>query len=495
MGLKASALHRPTCTSRVATRLWAVAAVSLALALALGAALACGGAAQAQIASPAVGAAPANPAPAKPAVTRPPKGSSLDAQRQRDQELQSLRAEQRKAALAEHKLSAQNDSLTEERPKLNQSLIDTAARIHAAEERVIAAEQSMRQLESRESELRASLDNRRAVIAEVLAALQRLGRRQPPAFFAGTADATETVRSALSLGATVPALRGEADRMLSDLSNLSRVIKDKAAERALLDDQLAALTDAQNSIARLIEERQKRQSEIELAIGTERARTLALSRQADNLKDLIGKLEHGPDRGSRPVLPRPGEDSNAEEAEKSLAALNDPGRLEPAGPFKSAQGKLSLPAIGAKIRGFGAPDGMGGSEKGLSIATRAGAQVTAPSDGWVVYAAPYRSYGQLLILNVGGGYHVILAGMERVTVDLGQFVLAGEPVAVMGSGTQVASSSAAGTALATAALQPVPSPSVGGAPQPVLYVEFRKDGIPVDSGPWWTATENAKVRG
>jgi len=129
---------------------------------------------------------------------------------------------------------------------------------------------------------------------------------------------------------------------------------------------------------------------------------------------------------------------------------------------------------------------MGGSEKGVSIATRAGAQVTAPSDGWVVYAAPYRSYGQLLILNVGGGYHVVLAGMERITVDLGQFVLAGEPVAVMGNGTQVASSSAAG------------SSSVTGASQPVLYIEFRKDGTPVDSGPWWTgwtATENEKVRG
>jgi septal ring factor EnvC (AmiA/AmiB activator) len=126
---------------------------------------------------------------------------------------------------------------------------------------------------------------------------------------------------------------------------------------------------------------------------------------------------------------------------------------------------------------------MGGSEKGTSIATRSGAQVTAPSDGWVVYAAPYRSYGQLLILNVGGGYHVLLAGMERITVDPGQFVLTGEPVAVMGSGTQVASVSVAG-----------PSSAIGSS-QPVLYIEFRKDGTPVDSSPWWAATENEKVRG
>jgi len=142
-----------------------------------------------------------------------------------------------------------------------------------------------------------------------------------------------------------------------------------------------------------------------------------------------------------------------------------------------------LPVSGTKIREFGAPDGAGSNEKGVSIGTRPGAQVTAPCDGWVVYAAPYRSYGQLLILNVGGGYHVLLAGMERITVDPGQFVLTGEPVAVMGSGTRVASASAAG------------SSSVIGSAQPVLYIEFRKDGTPIDSTPWWATTVNEKVGG
>ena len=97
---------------------------------------------------------------------------------------------------------------------------------------------------------------------------------------------------------------------------------------------------------------------------------------------------------------------------------------------------LPLPVNGVRIREFGASDSLGGTEKGLSIATRAGAQVTAPCDGWVVYAGPFRNYGQLLILNAGGGYHVLLAGMDRISVDLGQFVLTGEPVAVMGSGAQ-----------------------------------------------------------
>jgi septal ring factor EnvC (AmiA/AmiB activator) len=91
----------------------------------------------------------------------------------------------------------------------------------------------------------------------------------------------------------------------------------------------------------------------------------------------------------------------------------------------------------------------GGTEKGLSIAARPAGQITAPCDGWVVYAGTFRNYGQLLILNAGGGYHVLLAGMERISVDLGQFVVTGEPVAVMGGGAQSAA------ALAGTSSQPV----------------------------------------
>ena len=116
----------------------------------------------------------------------------------------------------------------------------------------------------------------------------------------------------------------------------------------------------------------------------------------------------------------------------NFTALKDPGRLAPAIAFAKAKRMLPLPVNGVRIREFGASDGLGGSEKGLSIASRTGSQITAPCDGWVVYAGPFRNYGQLLILNAGDGYHVLLAGMERISVDLGQFVLTGEPVAVMG---------------------------------------------------------------
>src|SRR5205085_3653366 len=141
--------------------------------------------------------------------------------------------------------------------------------------------------------------------------------------------------------------------------------------------------------------------------------------------------------------------------------------LTPSVAFADARGLLPRPVNGATLKEFGEKDGLGAKTQGVSLSTRSGATVNSPADGWVVYAGPFRSYGQLLIINAGGGYHVLLAGMERSNVELGQFVLAGEPVAVMGDRR----------------LASVGATDVGQA-QPLLYVEFRKDGNSIDPGPW-----------
>ena len=390
------------------------------------------------------GFAAAQTRPPKPTVAAPPSAASPNPQtlKDRNQELDAVREEQRKAAEAEQKLASEKETLAEDRRKLSQALIETAAGIRANEERAAVAEGRLQEIQGSETGIRRSLDGRRAVIAEVLAALQRISHHPMPPAYAPADDAVESLRAAISLGAVLPEMRSEVDGLLEKLSGLARLKKDSAVEHDRLAGELAQLGEAQKRMTFLNEERQHRLTEVEQALGAERQKVLALGRQADSLKDLIAKLEQRLDGAARTAraAARPSEATRP----SPLAALHDPGRLAPAASFAAAKGKLSLPVNGMRIREFGGSDGMGGSEKGLSIATRAGAQVTAPSDGWVMYAAPYRSYGQLLILNVGGGYHVLLAGMERITVDLGQFVLTGEPVGVMGSGTQVASSSGSG---------------------------------------------------
>jgi murein hydrolase activator len=390
----------------------------------------------------------------------------------REQELDAVRAEQRKAADAEALLKGEIATLGEDRRKLNEALLATAGRLRLTENNIAATEGRLRKLEDNERTVRKSLDGRRAVIMEILAALERIGRRPPPAIMTSPDDALLTVRTAMLLGAVLPEMRVEADALSADLVELARVRSDMGVEREALGRDVAAFSADQQRMTLLVQERQKKQAEAEKALDAQRQRTALLARQADNLKDLIGKLER--DAAGQPGGEKP---SNAPEGKPNFAALKDPGRLAPAIAFASAKGALPLPVNGVRIRDFGSPDGLGGSEKGLWIASRSAAQVTAPCDGWVVYAGPFRSYGQLLILNAGGGYHVLLAGMERISVDPGQFVLTGEPVAVMGGGPQSAAAVATGSS------------------QPVLYVEFRKDGTPVDPSPWWATTDSEKVRG
>jgi murein hydrolase activator len=405
--------------------------------------------------------------------------ASLDMLKERDEELEKLRAEQRRILENEAKLKREIESIGDDRRKFNQQIIETAARVVDVEERAARTQERLDVLDDKEQALRTSLRERRGLIAEVLAALQRIGRQTPPALMIRAEDALQSVRSAMMLGAVLPEMRHQAEVLATDLAELVRLRTQIADERSRLARDLLVLVDERQRLSLFIDERQKRLAEAERTLGEERQNAAALAVQAENLNQLIVKLEQGLDSAARSAraAARSGDDKKGASARPDFATLKDPGRLSPAISFASAKGMLPLPVNGAKIREFGAPDGVGGTEKGVSIAARPEGQITAPCDGWVVYAGPFRNYGQLLILNAGGGYHVLLAGMERISVDLGQFVVTGEPVAVMGGGAHLTADKAGGTS------------------QPVLYVEFRKDGIPVDPGPWWAANEGQKVRG
>jgi septal ring factor EnvC (AmiA/AmiB activator) len=407
-----------------------------------------------------------------PAIAQDKPEDKFDTLKQRDQDLKAARDAQSKSLEAEAALKREIEQIGADRRKLNQDLIDTAGRIRGVETQVTATEARLKPLDDSERRIRKSLDRRRAVIGEVLAALQRIGHRPPPALIASPEDALQSVRTAMLLGAVLPEMRHEVEALANDLTALLNVRKQIAAERDRLKNEVASLGSERTRMTALVGERQKQQADREKALDAERTRTAELAHQVDNLKDLIAKLEQGLDPATRAAR-----EAGRGDMRPAMSAQRDPGRLAPAVAFASLRGQVPIPVNGVNLKEYGAPDGTGGVEKGVSIATRAGAQVTAPADGWVVYAGPFRSYGQLLILNAGNGYHILLAGMDRISVDLGQFVLTGEPVAVMGNGSHIAA------ILAT------------GSSQPVLYVEFRKDGIPVDPGPWWAAGEVEKVRG
>jgi septal ring factor EnvC (AmiA/AmiB activator) len=116
---------------------------------------------------------------------------------------------------------------------------------------------------------------------------------------------------------------------------------------------------------------------------------------------------------------------------------------------------------------FGQTQSDGRAARGIVIAARKGAQIVAPFDGKVVYAGEFRSYGQNLIIEHGGRYHTLLAGLDRIDAVVGQWLLAGEPVGTLSS------------------------PQDG---NPELYFELRRAGQPINPLPW-LATTGDKVRG
>lgn len=429
----------------------------------------------------------AAPAPAPPDI-----GAREAEKATRQLELETTRRLLQTTGELKARLDSEVAALRADRAKLNATLLDTNARLRATEGRIAGIEQRITTLTQTEDAIRRSLQARRSVIVEVLAALQRIGRSPPPAVLVRPEDMLEAVRTSMLLGAVLPELRQETEALASDLGEMVRLRAAAAAEREALAKDVVALVEDRQRVAALVDARQQDLLGAERKAREEAEKVAAITRNVDTLKDLIGRIEaeiEGAQRAAeqaRRATERQEEEARravtaeARETRDKIAALafRDPARLAPKVGFAEARGLLPLPVSGSLIKGFNAPDAVGGTLKGAAYATRQGSVVSAPCDGWVAFAGPFRTYGQLLIINAGGGYYVLMAGMDRINVSNGQFVLAGEPVAVMGEASQ-----------ATAA-------SVGSdTSQPVLYVEFKKDGVSIDPSPWWAASTNEKVRG
>jgi septal ring factor EnvC (AmiA/AmiB activator) len=217
--------------------------------------------------------------------------ASPDVIKQREQELEAARAQQKNAAEAQAKFKADIAAIGQDRSKLNAQLIDIAAQVRGVETRIDDAEARLRPLDTREQQIRGSLDSRRSEIVEVLAALQRAGRRTPPALLVRPEDALQSLRTAMLLGAVVPELRLRAEKLTGDLTELVTLRKTIATERDRLAGDRDKLRDDQTRLAALVEERQRQQNSVEKDMEAEGARAIGLSRQVDSLQGLIAKME------------------------------------------------------------------------------------------------------------------------------------------------------------------------------------------------------------
>lgn len=369
---------------------------------------------------------------------------------------------------------------------LREAIIASAAGRKELEARIADHSRQIASLEKNQKTIRASLKERRGLLSEVLGALERMGRNPPPALLVTPDDALGSVRSAILLGAVVPGIRGETDKLAADLAALARVGHDlgKARENFVL--AMAASLEESRRMDRLIIENERIAEKSGRDLAAERKKAADLASRATSLESLIASLER--DIGSAKAAADAARAENdrrkaltPEEREAERKAVDDSvpdkNRIAPAYAFSDLKGKLDPPVAGRLIRGFGEDDGTGHQTVGLTLESGPGAIVTAPADGWIVFAGPFRSYGETVILNLGDGHHMVMTGMGSVLTRQGQFVVAGEPLGQMGE-KRVAS--AAALALET--------------DRPTLYIELRKDGEPVDSTPWWLVRTVGKAQ-
>ena len=415
---------------------------------------------------------------------------------------------------AEKGLAGDVASLQVEREKLNASLLDTAKKIQNSEGRLTAIEDRIGELEAQEKLLRGSLAERHGSIARLLSAMQRMGRDPPPVMITRREDALVMVRSAMMLARSFPHLKDQALALAARLEELARVMGESRAEGDKLKGETQRLTEARVRLSQLMEEKRQSLSSRQAALERVRREAEEIAKSVTDLSELIEKLDvvvakqAGPAMAS--AMPAPGRPEAAPEAPASaepvtplrrvedggpaavpavpqlpsavelapkgprIANLNA-GRIKPAIPFAEARGRLPYPVQGRRIIAFG-DKAQSNRSSGVVFETRAGAQVISPTDGWVVFAGAFRSYGQILIINAGDGYHMLLAGLSQADVQLGQFVLAGEPVGLM-SGL------------------PKDRKAKAPASTAVLYVELRKDSKPIDPDPWWANDNTKKVQG
>lgn len=405
--------------------------------------------------------------------------AALARKQQREAELSALTQDIEVSTDRQAAIAREIQALDRDRQTLNAKIISSADTIKGLETELNATERRLQSLGENEDAVKLSLISRRDVLSEVLAALQRIGKRPPPALAVRPSDALSAVRSAILLNAVMPELKVETEALAADLEELHRLKSVIAEEKTRLTGDAMRLAEEKSRLELLLSAKRQEHQKSVAVLDAEKRRAQELAEKAGSLKELIASLE-AEIKSAREAVEK--SKQAALEVNRNPSAsydpFSDPGRLAPAVAFENTKGQLPQPVSGTMLKDFGQDDEFGGKTEGQSIATRPGSNVTAPADGWVVYAGPFRSFGQLLILNAGDGYHVLLAGMDRIDAELGQFVLAGEPVAMMGA-TKWASASTFGM----------------GSTQPILYVEFRKDGRAIDPTPWWERTEKEKARG
>lgn len=375
-------------------------------------------------------------------------------QAQLSQRLQRLREEIADTHRREDVLAEELSSIDADEASLRDDLAKVGRRVAALESRIATHEGILSELGERQAELKEGFRQREGEIAALMMALQRLGRRPPPALLSENDGALGAVRGAILINALLPRLETERRALVATLDEADRTARQERERWERLREDLDTVARERANLQGLASELERRRSLSSYERDRTRAELARLGAQSRSVEELIAALGRG--------------DGAAEEAPLD---------------FTGHRGRLVQPVAGELLARYGDATATGDVSQGRTIAALPDATVIAPVAGTVVFAGPFRSYGEVLIIDAGGGYHMVLAGLESAFVGTGTAVDAGRPLGRMGARSAGAPSMATNRQSAEVA-----------AGRPLLYVELRKDGSAIDGHGWWRSA-SSKVEG
>ena len=315
--------------------------------------------------------------------------------------------------------------------------------IKAYEEGLAALREALRQAELRETALTLQFQAKRDRIAQLLGVLSRIDAEPGPLLLLHPTGPLGTVRSGMMLADVTPALQAEVNDLKAQLQELSDLRQLQKAAGETLGQGLAAAQVARSDLSQAMSDRTK-----------------LPKRFTEDPEVLKGLLES----------------ADTLEAFAAGLALDDTGNAS----FADQQGRLDLPALGTLLLKPNETDVRGVSRPGMTLATRSAALVTSPWAATIRYRGPLLDYGNVMIIEPGGGYLMVLAGLDQVYGEVGEVIAKGAALGLMGG-----AAAGSGDLLAPA------KEDGGGRETETLYIELRQGATPVDPMPWFAATAKA----
>ncbi len=363
------------------------------------------------------------------------------------EELEQTRKDMEQTRAHQEQLAAQTRKINAELEELQGKLVERAATVQKGEGDLSASEERLRILNEQMSEKTSVLAKRRGSLASLVQAALRLSRTPPEAVIMMPGDTEQTMKAARALKMAEAAIRQETESLGIQLRELEDLRTKVEAGREQLSHQQVALDKERQALSLQLAARKVLQQKITQQQQEETDKLAKLAQQAEDLEDLVKSLkknekEERHERAARQLELEPDE----------RAPTGKRGKLRS---FDDAKGHIRPPAAGTVVQNYGASS-RNDTSKGILITTRARAQVTAPYDGEVVFSGPFLAYGKLVIIRHSDDFHTLIAGLSKIDVAVGQFLLEGEPIGAMGDSKS----------------------------DNKLYFELRKNNQPVDPSPW-----------